>query len=305
MNLTSLHILLTYKCIYECDHCFVWGSPDQTGVFTLKKLEEVFQQATEVESINELYFEGGEAFLYYPTLIKAVTRATALGFSTGIVSNGYWANSVDDARAWLQMLVEAGLNKIEISSDLLHSASQETPESHPGIIAAQQLGLSASIISLEPPNGYCQPTKSGKPGRSANGGDIMFRGRAAEKLVKGMAVQPWTSFTSCPYENMTNPGRIHLDPFGNLHLCQGLVMGNLFERSLKEIVDGYDPATHPIVGPLLAGGPTQLVQHYSLAHDSGYVDACHLCYTARKKLRPRFPTELAPDQMYGVPDSRN
>ena len=26
MELTSLHILLTYQCTCECEHCFVWGS---------------------------------------------------------------------------------------------------------------------------------------------------------------------------------------------------------------------------------------------------------------------------------------
>ncbi len=67
MNLTGLHILLTYQCNYECDHCFVWGSPAQTGVFTLAQLEDVFQQALDLGTIREFYFEGGEAFLYSTT----------------------------------------------------------------------------------------------------------------------------------------------------------------------------------------------------------------------------------------------
>jgi len=35
-------------------------------------------------------------------------------------------------------------------------------------------------------------------------------------------------------------------------------------------------------------------------HAAAYADACHLCYTAREQLRPRFPHLLAPDAMYGV-----
>ena len=31
MKLTGLHLLLTYQCVLECDHCFVWGSPWQKG----------------------------------------------------------------------------------------------------------------------------------------------------------------------------------------------------------------------------------------------------------------------------------
>ena len=44
-RLNGLHILLTYRCLSACDPCFVWGSPDQTGVFTLKSLYRVLDQA--------------------------------------------------------------------------------------------------------------------------------------------------------------------------------------------------------------------------------------------------------------------
>ena len=99
---------------------------------------------------------------------------------------------------------------------------------------------------------------------------------------------------------LLDPGRIHLEPLGYLHLCQGITIGNLFERPLKELLEEYTYEKHPIAGPLVKGGPAQLVNEYDLAHEPGYVDACHLCYTARAALRPRFPAELAPDQMYGV-----
>ena len=33
--LSGLHLLLTYKCNYECDHCFVWGGPSQKGTMAV------------------------------------------------------------------------------------------------------------------------------------------------------------------------------------------------------------------------------------------------------------------------------
>ena len=299
MNLTGLHILLTYRCTYECDHCFVWGSPQQTGVFTLAQLEAVYRQATELGTVRTIYFEGGEPFLYYPILVKAVARAAALGFRPGIVTNAYWATSPDDALEWLQPLFEAGLADISLSSDLFHGDEMETPESRIGLAAARRLGLEAGTLCIDPPTGYRDPTRYA-PGAPVTGGGVMYRGRAAEKLVEGLPRQPWESFTTCPYEDLADPGRIHLDALGNLHLCQGLVLGNLFERPLGQIVADYDPAVHPVVGHLLAGGPARLVQRYALDHQAGYVDACHLCYRARQALRGRFPALLGPDQMYGV-----
>ena len=68
---------------------------------------------------------------------------------------------------------------------------------------------------------------------------------------------------------------------------------------MTEIVADFDPDEHPIVGPLLAGGPAELVDRYGLAHEEGYADHCHLCYESRRALRSQFPNELTPEQMYG------
>ncbi len=299
MKLNSLHVLLTYQCNYECDHCFVWGSPRQSGVFTLPQLKDVFQQALKVPAIKELYFEGGETFLYHPILVKAVWHAHDLGFKTGIVTNGYWAKGVEDALVWLRPLRDAGLDNIAISYDPYHGDSDKPLDIHPGLEAASQLGLSAFLITVDPPTTSRDPQFS-EPGEPVVDGDVMYRGRAAIALTNGLPTRPWRSFSKCPYENLFDPGRVHLDPFGNLHLCQGLVMGNLFEQPLSHILETYDSKMHPIVHPLIEGGPAQLMRQYNLEHEAEYVDACHLCYAAREALRLRFPSLLTPDQMYGV-----
>ena len=68
----------------------------------------------------------------------------------------------------------------------------------------------------------------------------------------------------------------------------------LREQPLAEIMRQFDPHAHPIVGPLLAGGPAEIVRAYGVEHEEGYADHCHLCYEARSALRERFPEVLAP-----------
>ena len=82
MKLSGLHILLTYQCTFECDHCFVWGGPHQRGVLRLEQVEEILEQAKEA-GVESVYFEGGEPFLYYALLVKGVHRAAEMGFSVG------------------------------------------------------------------------------------------------------------------------------------------------------------------------------------------------------------------------------
>ena len=84
MKLTGLHILLTYQCTYECEHCFVWGSPRQSGTLTLEQVEDILKQAKDA-GVESIYFEGGEPFLYYAILSKGVRLAAEMGFSVGIV----------------------------------------------------------------------------------------------------------------------------------------------------------------------------------------------------------------------------
>ena len=127
---------------------------------------------------------------------------------------------------------------------------------------------------------------------------VLFRGSAAELLAWKVPPTPWQEFTTCPWDDLRNPQRVHVDPFGHLHICQGISIGNLLERPLTEIMADFQPDEHPIVGPLLEGGPAEIVRRYELAHEDGYADHCHLCYMSRQSLRSRFPDVLAPDQMY-------
>ncbi len=296
MKLSGLHLLLTYQCTFECDHCFVWGSPWQSGVMTLADIREILRQATDLGTITSIYFEGGEPFLYYAVLLEGVRLAVDSGFEVGIVSNSYWATSVDDAIAWLKPFVGL-IDDLSISSDEYHYDEKLSQQARHARAAADQLGIPIGLISIAPP----QTGETASSGQLPIGdSSVMYRGRAAVKLIDRAARSAWTQFTTCPHEDLREPGRVHVDPFGNLHICQGIVIGNLFRSSLKDICDAYDPDAHPIAGPLLKGGPVELVKRYDLAHVAGYADACHLCYESRLALRDRFVDVLTPDPVYGV-----
>jgi MoaA/NifB/PqqE/SkfB family radical SAM enzyme len=295
MELSGLHLLLTYQCTFECDHCFVWGSPFQKGTMTLPQVRQVLSQAKETGTIETIYFEGGEPFLYYALLLIAVREARAMGFKVGIVSNAYWANSREDAVATLRPF-RGLIEDLTISSDLYHYSERMSQQAQNATAGAQELNISIGTICVAQP----EVEAASSHGQITDQAAVMYRGRAACKLVARAELQPWEKFTECPHEDLREPGRAHLDPLGNLHICQGISLGNVFDAPLKEICRNYDPAAHPICGPLLEGGPVALVQEYNLPHAAAYADACHLCYAARLALRERFPETLLPDQMYGM-----
>ncbi len=298
VSLSGLHLLLTYECNYECSHCFVWGAPTQTGTMTVETVEHILGEAEALGTVEWIYFEGGEAFLYYQTLLAGMRMAKARGFKTGIVTNAYWATIDTQAVQWLQPF--AGLvDDLAISSDAYHDSDEGASQPDIARRVAERLKIPVDFISVAEPGACDVPGAVGQlpPGESA----VLYRGRAAEQLASLVDAKPWEQFTECPWEDLRHPERVHVDPFGHLHICQGISIGNLLERPLVDIIHDYDADAHPIVGPLLAGGPAEIVRRYALAHEDGYADHCHLCYTSRCALRERFPDVLTPDQMYGAP----
>ncbi len=290
MELSALHLLLTYQCNFECDHCFVWGSPRQRGTMTLTQIREILRQAEVAGCVDSIYFEGGEPFLYYPIMVQGIEEAAARGLRVGVVTNGYWATAVEDALVWLKPLKEL-IGNLSVSTDLYHWDEVISRQANNAGRAAEQLGIPVGTISVAQPHE-----------EDASLETLMFRGRAAERLAASVPQRRWETFGECPYENLGDPGRVHVDPLGHVHVCQGVSLGNLFRTPLAEICTTYKPASHPIVGPLVRGGPAELARRYGLTPEATYADACHLCYEARIALRQRFPEILAPDQMYGVPE---
>ena len=298
--LTGVHLLLSYKCDSECDHCFVYSGPQAKGTFTLAQVKEALNQAAEIGTVKSVYFEGGEPFLFYPLMLEGVRIARNMGFKIGVVTNAYWATSQDDAQLWLRPLLDLGISDLSISDDAFHHEGKEMSSARRALDAARKLGLPCGSISIEQPRVEQGASDGQSRGKPVIAGGAVLRGRAVDKLVAGLPSRPWQEFTECPHEDLADPARAHLDSYGNVHLCQGLSMGNMWQMPLSQMLRSYAAERHPICGPLLQGGPARLVAEYDLKHEDEYVDACHLCYLARRTLLDRFPQYLAPRQVYGL-----
>jgi hypothetical protein len=301
--MTGIHFLLTYRCSFECDHCFLHCGPHSQGTFTVEQIRRVLDEAKKIGTIDTIYYEGGEPFLYYPLMVEGVRLAREAGMKAGLVTNAYWATAEEDADLWLGPLCEHKLYDLSLSDDAFHSGDEEETAAGRALGSARRLGLPVRTICIEEPKVQDGPGaghESQGKGEPVVGGDVVFRGRAVDKLAEGLPRKPWSSFDECSREELENPGRVHVDSYGNVQVCQGLSMGNMWESPLSRIVEGYDAHSHPICGPLLKGGPAELARTYGVEVEEGYVDECHLCYSIRKALLKRFPEYLGPEQVYGI-----
>jgi len=294
--LGGVHLLLTYKCIYECDHCFIWGSPKAVGTMSTKQIAEIIRQASQIGTVKSICFEGGEPFLFYPVMLKGVDLARRRGFKVSIVSNAYWATDPQDAERWLRPLVDKGVSDLSVSTDEHHGSGEEARSARTAVAAARRLHMPSQLMKVKDIEFYtCQSSSS------ATAANIMFRGRAAVELAPKVSKKPWRSFDSCG-EEPPRIGRVHVDALGNVQFCQGITVGNLWRKPLKKIMDDLDPERHPVIGPLIRGGPSSLSKELGIRPRKAYADSCHMCYEIRCAARKRgmLPSVLRPDQAYGV-----
>jgi len=296
IRLDGIHFLVTYRCTYACDHCFVWGSPDAEGTMTLAQITSAIDQAAAC-GVESVYFEGGEPTLAYPIVLAAAAHARRRGLEWGMVSNCYWATSVEDAKVWLAPFVDLGISDLSLSSYAYFVEDADEDCLRNATLAAQELSLPMAV--LEVGAAACLDVPGLCLGEDV--GEIMCKGRAAVELAPGRAARPPETLVTCPFEDLAEPGRAHLGCDGELQICQGISAGNVFADGLAAVLEGYDPARRPVIAEILAGGPWALAQVYGHApRRTLYADECHLCYEVRSALRERFPDVLAPAQCYGL-----
>lgn len=295
----GVHFLLTYMCNSECDHCFVYSGPNAKGTFTIKQIKEILEELLKIKTVKSVYFEGGEPFLYYPIMLEGIKAARSMGFKVGVVTNSYFGTSEEDILLWLTPLYRLGISDLSVSDDPYHYEEEKDNPAKRVFAAAKKLGMAVSSISIEKPSIVPSKGEDQRKGEPVLGGGTMLRGRAVEKLLEGLTQRPCEEFTECPHEELTAPKRVHVDPYGHVHLCQGLSMGNVWDTPFSVLVKEYHAESHPICGPLVKGGPLRLAEQYDVEHARTYVDACHFCYLARKALIDKFPQFLAPRQVYG------
>jgi hypothetical protein len=298
MRLNGIHLLVTYRCTYACEHCFVWGSPDLEETMSIGQLRAAIDQAAALGTVDTVYFEGGEPSLTYPVVLEAAAHAWGKGLEFGLVTNCFWATTVEDALLWLRPLKDLGIADLSLSSyPYSGDDALDKTRLRNAIQAAQQLQIPLDVLEV---GAAAQLSDLGVA--CGDPGQVMHRGRAAVELAPAAARRLAADLTTCPFEDLAEPGRAHLGPDGELQVCQGISAGNVWRRGLADVLDNYHPTGMPVIRELLAGGPWQLADALDLAPERDlYADECHLCYELRSRLRERFPDILAPAVCYGPP----
>ena len=127
----------------------------------------------------------------------------------------------------------------------------------------------------------------------------MYTGRAAGIFAEQEPGVDWTTFTSCPRNDLGDPDRVYIDAYGFVQICPGIAIGDACQNPLNEIITNYDVQSQGILSILVEQGPAGLVEKARLPADTKIVDACHGCFLSRKQLIDEYPDSLGPRHVYG------
>ena len=323
-------LMLSYKCPAECRHCMYacsskwpgdWITVDQLEQFLpqLAKMIEPSPYGRQHMSLNHgLHFSGGEPFLNFKLLLKAVEMAETLELpSTFVETNCFWCKTDALTRERLQMLKEKGLKGILTSvnpfyteyvpferTDRCIRISQEV--FGPNVMVYQmeyyhlfkQLGITGKLSIDE----YLKLTRQESLSDTV---ELFLMGRAAEKLKEMYTGHPSKRFLTTPCQpEFLRSWHNHFDNYGNFMpgYCGGISLGSWFEldRLLKEGINLQD---RPVL-KYLVGNDMKGLLHFAFdmgyqERSDGYVSKCHLCLDIRKYLISNADyDELKPREFY-------
>ena len=301
---------VTYRCSAKCRHCCFTCSPAKEGVMSVADARSYMAEAKKLGLTGRrITITGGEAMLYYETVLGIVRAAAELAMTPlhAIQSNASWCTSDELTRERLTALHDAGLGGMFFSADVYHRPFVPVERVRRGVRLADEIfrhvSVSRDFLALDdvPTVDEHLPTIREHP--------PLMVGRAPRELAQHLDTVPLEEILAqnCTGGKMDlDPRSVHqinIDPWGwvSSWICTGIALGNALQTPLSEILTQPLTAHHPLVQDIVARGPGAML---AMAAEHGYqpreryVSRCHLCWDIREAIHPHYPHLLAPAQLY-------
>lgn len=323
-------LMLSYKCSAECRHCMYACSPKWAGDWiTEDELEKYLPQLAKViqpspygrqymSLSHGLHFSGGEPFMNFELLLKAVEISKELSIpSTFVETNCFWCKSDGFTRDRLNALREKGLKGIMISVNPYYAEYVPFERTERCIrISHEVFGENMMVYQLE----YYRIFKSlGITDRLSiedylaltqetsisDRVELFLMGRAADRLKDLYPGYVSDRFLDMPCQpDFLRSWHNHFDNYRNFMpgFCGGISLGSWFELD-QLLEEGIDLSNRPVLECLVNEDMRGLFNFASdmgyQEIDDGYVSKCHLCLDIRKHLASISDfEELQPRQFY-------
>lgn len=299
-NIANISIVLTYRCPAKCAHCLFRSDINNTSVIDFETARRFIKAASYQDPPPSLSFSGGEPFLELHLMKSLAALAFEEGMISEVISSGAWVNNEAQAYTILSELKSVGLRTFCISVDRFHVPFVSKKKQRTALLASLKLGLH-TVIKTEVNSetngneeGYLKAVL-GIP-QSVLEQCEMHKyitapvGRA-RRNVKDFFYRNKDLCEGCPFVTEI----VTLTPYGYLHPCCGVVVGespenakqfiqdNLIGKDISQIRVILRELKHDLFFKLLQYvGPYRLLQELrksnpGLLLKERYVGSCDVC----------------------------
>lgn len=133
-------LMFARTCNIACRHCGIESSPQNKSRMTLEDARRYILDAATIPAFRKITFTGGEPFLFQDEHADLIALASGLGLFTRVVTNGFWASSVEKGIQLLRRMKSAGLGELNFSADRFHLEFLKAETLRNALAAAAELG---------------------------------------------------------------------------------------------------------------------------------------------------------------------
>ena len=313
-------LLFTYRCTIACKHCLFNCSPRQPDIcVSLGDGVEFLRQLRATDRV--IHIAGGEAMMYYRQMLTICQIANEEGNAPHFFeTNASWCTDDGVTRARYEEMKQAGLLGVLISADPYHQVFVSPRSRHRAYRWAVEIfgreNVAAADLSLEQLSELrsigCDDERLGEHtrthaprlvGRAGNVLASFYSDRPLRVLVEDVLWHGKPGGESCWSEfDSEEMWEIHIDPYGNIQTCCGIIVGDAYEKPLIEWMERGFYTDSNLVRMAYERGPyayLELAIQRGYQPREGYPQKCNLCWEVRKFLRPYFPDTFGPAEIYG------
>lgn len=289
LSFNSLVLIPSNHCNITCRHCAPECGPVRKQPWDVPLLKQCITDAGRIASLGKtVHLAGGEPFLYFPQMLDVARHARQSGFTCSVVTNGFWAVNADRASRMISSLAEAGLNRVELSTDVFHQEHIPVETVRRAIRVLKSAGVCVVLRVVtsqkHPVDETLRQFRAEDLDRvEIAGSPVVPVGRARETVPREeWYLSPCGSEGACyTLLNLT------VRPDGSVFPCcagsetnPALSLGNLYQSSLDAVVQAAE--WNVVVKKLVQQGPAAffpILKEAGLGHKirPQYTNICHLC----------------------------
>lgn len=145
----SISLIATYRCTAQCIDCCFQCSPQKAQHLSIEQMKSIIDESViQFPTIRMVIITGGECFTLGNDLNSIIKHIHSRKLKCRVVTNGYWAYSIEHSRQVIKHLIEDGLTEINFSTGDCHQQWVPLDFVINGIIAAIEQNV-YTVVNVE------------------------------------------------------------------------------------------------------------------------------------------------------------